>query len=155
MAETKTQAKYKNNMESAFSLLFIGILGVVVLILLDLDIIKLSFSSVTKIMMNIVMGIVFVIFIITGIVSYISANKLKTDIVLEADTTDKIKDYFNSNITKEIIDNSIDDINDYTQEELYILRCDKISELITTNIEGPCEENVLSYIIEEIYDSVF
>jgi hypothetical protein len=155
MAETKTQAKYKNNMESAFSLLFIGILGVVVLILLDLDIIKLSFSSVTKIMMNIVMGIVFVIFIITGIVSYISANKLKTDIVLEADTTDKIKDYINSNITKEIIDNSIDDINDYTQEELYILRCDKISELITTNIEGPCEENVLSDIIEEIYDSVF
>lgn len=161
MIETKTEAKYKNNMDSAFSLLFIGIIGAVALILLDLGVFKLSMTSFSKIMINVVMGTVFTIFIITGIISYITSKKLKADIGKESDITKDITNYITDNITKAAIDKQISDLDTLTEEEKYMLRMEILTNIISEQFKNEIEDNdflneqLLDEILSSKYDTIF
>ncbi len=161
MIETKTETKYKNNMDSAFSLLFIGIIGAVALILLDLGVFKLSMTSFSKIMINVVMGTVFTIFIITGIISYITSKKLKADIGKESDITKDITNYITDNITKAAIDKQISDLDTLTEEEKYMLRMEILTNIISEQFKNEIEDNdflneqLLDEILSSKYDTIF
>ena len=60
--------KYDDIMSSSYTLILVGIVGIIFMILVWMKIIPLPISSETSWLFNSVMGCVFIIFIIAGIV---------------------------------------------------------------------------------------
>ena len=149
-----SKEKYKDNINSAFSLLFVGIIGLVFIILLNLKIIPLNIPKTTLLLATIVLGSVFVIFIIMGIKSYLDGKKYQSNISAEEDSQLDIALFITEHLSKENIDNQIENIDELTEEELYIVRTEYIADIIHKNFEGADEELVES-IIDDIYDKIF
>ena len=149
-----SKEKYKDNINSAFSLLFVGIIGLVFIILLNLKIIPLNIPKTTLLLATIVLGSVFVIFIIMGIKSYLDGKKYQSNISAEEDSQLDIVLFITEHLSKENIDNQIENIDELTEEELYIVRTEYIADIIHKNFEDADEELVES-IIDDIYDKIF
>ncbi len=149
-----SKEKYKDNINSAFSLLFVGIIGLVFIILLNLKIIPLNIPKTTLLLATIVLGSVFVIFIIMGIKSYLDGKKYQSNISAEEDSQLDIALFITEHLSKENIDNQIENIDELTEEELYIVRTEYIADIIHKNFEDADEELVES-IIDDIYDKIF
>ena len=149
-----SKEKYKDNINSAFSLLFVGIIGLVFIILLNLKIIPLNIPKTTLLLATIVLGSVFVIFIIMGIMSYLDGKKYQSNISAEEDSQLDIALFITEHLSKENIDNQIENIDELTEEELYIVRTEYIADIIHKNFEDADEELVES-IIDDIYDKIF
>ena len=149
-----SKEKYKDNINSAISLLFVGIIGLVFIILLNLKIIPLNIPKTTLLLATIVLGSVFVIFIIMGIKSYLDGKKYQSNISAEEDSQLDIALFITEHLSKENIDNQIENIDELTEEELYIVRTEYIADIIHKNFEDADEELVES-IIDDIYDKIF
>ena len=149
-----SKEKYKDNINSAFSLLFVGIIGLVFIILLNLKIIPLNIPKTTLLLATIVLGSVFVIFIIMGIKSYLDGKKYQSNISAEEDSQLDIALFITEHLSKENNDNQIENIDELTEEELYIVRTEYIADIIHKNFEDADEELVES-IIDDIYDKIF
>ena len=149
-----SKEKYKDNINSAFSLLFVGIIGLVFIILLNLKIIPLNIPKTTLLLATIVLGSVFVIFIIMGIKSYLDGKKYQSNISAEEDSQLDIALFITEHLSKENIDNQIENIDELTEEELYIVRTEYIADIIHKNFVDADEELVES-IFDDIYDKIF
>lgn len=148
------EEKYKDNLNSAFSLLFVGIVGLAFIILLNLGIIPLGISKNTLLLSTIVLGAVFVIFIIVGIKSYIDSKKIKSNISQEEDNKLDIALYLTDNLSKDDVDNSIDGIDELSDEELYIARTEYMENFLKSKFED-ADEALIETLIEDIYDEIF
>lgn len=149
-----SKEKYKDNINSAFSLLFVGIIGLVFIILLNLKIIPLNIPKTTLLLATIVLGSVFVIFIIMGIKSYLDGKKYQSNISAEEDSQLDIALFITEHLSKENIDNQIENIDELTEEELYIVRTEYIADIIHKNFED-ADEKLVESIIDDIYDKIF
>ena len=80
--------KYKDITSSALTMLIVGIAGILFMILVLTDIIPLPLNSSTAWLFDSVMGGIFIIFVISGIVSFMHAKQVKID----AEEEDKLID---------------------------------------------------------------
>ena len=126
--------KYDDIMSSSYTLILVGIVGIIFMILVWMKIIPLPISSETSWLFNSVMGGVFIIFIIAGIVSFMHAKQVR----IEADAED------------------IDEDLDTTQpmELLYFNRADKIRDLLMYQFENADEALIYEYT-EQIYQKLY
>ena len=88
------QDSYGEHKSGAFSLILVGVLGVVFVVLNALKIISLPISGNT--LTNVVMGALFLIFLVSGVLSGVKASKLKSAAKEEKDLITKILDYVKS-----------------------------------------------------------
>ena len=136
----------------AQTLLLVGIVGAVLLILVDLGIIPLSLSKESKILINIVMGGMFLVFITLGINSVKTYKKL----LKQSDEDEKLEqdiiDWFGKSVTLDMI-TSNENKRD-SEETLYFGRIKKIKGYITEEFKD-LDLSFLEYISDKIYNNLF
>lgn len=144
--------KYDDIMSSSYTLILVGIVGIIFMILVWMKIIPLPISSETSWLFNSVMGGVFIIFIIAGIVSFMHAKQVR----IEADAEDKLIEELLSWADENIHAEDIDEDLDTTQpmELLYFNRADKIRDLLTYQFENADEALIYEYT-EQIYQKLY
>lgn len=150
----KASDKYNDLHSSSVCLLFVGVLGIIYVILDYLKVLPFTFNSNGNFMFYIVMGALFVIFIIMGLYTAKSAKKVKDSIADEESNTDSIVTWAIESLTDKIIDSTIEDIDDCTDEEKYLLRAEALATLITNEFEID-DDSYINSLIEEIYPELF
>ena len=136
----------------AATLLIVGILGAILLVLADMGIIPYHMSSSGKLLINIVMGGMFLLFIILGIKSISSYKKLLIKAQEDEELEKKINEWFSANVSKEdITKNDNDKVCD---EALFFSRIKNLSDLVKNNFPD-AEDNFVDYIVEKLYADLF
>ena len=144
--------KYQDITSSAGTMLFLGILGIILLALAMVKIIPLPLNPETSWLFNSVMGGVFIIFIIAGIVSFMHAKQVKIEADKEDALIEQILSWSKDNITVEMLDEGLD----LTQpnELLYFSRADKIKDELMHQFETADEALIYEYT-EQIYQNLY
>lgn len=152
-AYIKKDATYEDTKSTAYTFLIIGIIGLIALVLVALDIIHLNMESYMKILMDVVMGLLFVIFIIIGVIYQRRLKVLKEEITQENSLTDEILEWFLANHSASDIDATIGDTSK-KEEQLYFSRYEVMMKLLKSKYPT-LEESYADHMIEEIYDRLY
>ena len=136
--------RYNDVKSTGYSFTIISIIGFILLILMWTNTLPINIDITNKIMTSVVMGILFTIFLIIGIKSFLSLKKIQES----ADNQEKT----NSNIITWFFDN-IDAAFDTASEENYFETYNTISEILTSQFPTLREEE-LDYITEAIISKI-
>jgi len=145
--------KAEDYKSGADSLLIVGIIGIVALVLLHLGVLPISLPLFTKTMITIVMGIMFVAFVVTGILSRKSYQRLKSQASTDKDVKADITRYLKESIDVEEFDKELTDDNP-SIEILYFRRMEKLKTMVFNYSEG-IDVSFAEYILEEVYPDIF
>ena len=149
----KTSERYKDNLSSAYTFLICGCGGLLILALEDLGIIKLwGMLGFSKILLNIVVGGLFVGFVVIGFSSLRYSKILKQQAAEEDEFTNELLDWLHKNLTIENIENSYD--TNIPEEMKYFKRV----ELIRKKLEemyATLDEEYLIKISDDYYYILF
>lgn len=137
----------------ADSLLIIGILGIIVLVLLNLGIIPISLTTFSKMLVTSVMGVMFVIFIVMGISSRKSYLDLKKEAGVEKNLKNELQNYLREQINIEVFDEDLTE-DSPADEILYFRRIDKMKDILKQKGDS-LDGAFVDYIIEETYSEIF
>ena len=154
------KAKAEDFKSSAYTLLVVGVLGIVALILIECNVLPIQLVAPGKYITYGVMGAMFTIFIIMGISSFRSSKKYEGEAKAEDDLTNEIKDWATQNITQDYIKENVAieeegaSIEDIPQEMQYFYYYAVIKNAITGQF-GELEATYLDALCEEIYGMVF
>ena len=146
----KKAEEYKSG---ADSLLIVGVAGIIALILLNLGIIPISLTGFTKALITCVMGVMFVVFIMTGITSRKSYKTLMAKADTEKDQKAEIQNYLKENIEINDFDAELND-DEPAMEILYFRRIEKMKDMIRVKYPS-IDSAFMDYIIEETYPEIF
>jgi len=134
IAETKSYKPKSDTMSenrsAAFALLSVGIAGALVLVLNALKIIRLPLDGFSMTTVYLIMGGLFLVFIITGIRSAIKVKKLAGAVKDEAELKDKILDFIEINKDKYRVSSELE------KEEAFLEKC----SLAVKDIESEFED---------------
>ncbi|MBP9996601.1 MAG: hypothetical protein KBT19_04910 [Lachnospiraceae bacterium] len=136
----------------AFVLLTVGIIGMVALVLLNMGILPFAQFGNNKILISIVMGILFAIFIIVGCSSYVSYGKLKAKGIVEKELKERIFNWAENELDVKCITSQ--DVDSQDEENNYFSRIAIIKKCIEENFDN-VDIALLNYLAEEIYDNKF
>lgn len=144
--------KYQDITSSASTMLLVGIIGILFMILVLADIIPLPLNSSTAWLFDSVTGGIFIIFIISGIISFMHAKQVKIDADEEDKLIEELLTWADINISKEMLDEGLD----LTQPEelLYFNRADKIKDKLMHQFENADEALIYEYT-EQIYQNIY
>lgn len=155
---------YRNNAEraednksSAWTLLSIGVLGIILLVLVMAGIIPVYFYGVSKFMIYGVMFALFILFIVMGMVSLrnsrIFAKKAESDSTL----SDTMHDWCKDNLNAADLDVQLFDEEETAalEEEMkYFKRTEYLKRLLADKFMN-LDEGFLEDFVDHIYDEVF
>ena len=149
----KKADKYKELRGSALSLILVGGLGDIYLIGKSFGFIPFGpdYNGITNILFLIVMGTLFNVFLIGGILAYRNSNTIKGEIGAEEKMTSDILSEFTAKTAEELDSNYEITENEGT---LYFNRTDYLKKQITAKY-GNLDEAYLEDLIEQIYQAVF
>ena len=136
--------RYNDVKSTGYSFTIISVIGFILLILMWTNTLPINIDITNKIMTSVVMCILFTIFLIIGIKSFLSLKKIQES----ADNQEKT----NSNISTWFFDN-IDAAFDTASEENYFETYNTISEILTSQFPTLREEE-LDYITEAIISKI-
>lgn len=142
--------KAENFKSSAYSLIGVGVLGAVVLLLAAMDILPFQLGTMTYG----VMGIVFAVFIVAGILSFSSYKKSVKLAVTEKNLSEELKKWCRDSLTRENIDQGLFSDKELQDEMKYFKRTEKIKERITSYYSN-LEEGFLEEVVEEVYGEIY
>lgn len=148
-----SKASQKDNMRStAYTFTLVGIGGLILLVLLAFGILPIHMLESTKIMMYIVMGAMFVIFLFIGIRAFGQIKKLGDEAIQEEQLRKEITEWFLGTYGADNIDASVD--ISQPEEMLYFSRYDTMKQLILEKYPD-LEEAFLDHMIEAFYAEIF
>ena len=154
LAYVSKRSRYEDNKSSALTFLLVGGVGAVLVLLHAVGIIDFNLTTFSKILTNTVMGALFIIFIIVGIVSAKNASRYKKEAAAEEALTGQICSFFHELYTTEGIDNACG-INAYSSNyDKWDLRYHFIEKQISDEYPE-LEEDYLEYITELIYNDMY
>ena len=149
----KTSDRYKDNLSSAYTFLICGCFGLLILVLDDLGIIKLwGMSGISRILLNVVIGGLFLGFIIIGISSLRYSKTLKKQATEEEEFTTKLIAWLNVNLTIESIEDSYD--TNIPEEMKYFRRVEIIKKKLEDSYSN-LDEEYLVKISDDYYNNLF
>ena len=151
-AYVSAKDKYADVHSSASSLLIVGFIGLIILVLDLTGIYRFPFSGTSRILFLGTMGIVFVLFLISGIVSLRKAKALSAMISRETDLEKEITAYITEKLNLSPADGSIDE--NASDEEKYLARTEYIQGMVK-NVYPDADEAFIEHIIEKAYDDIF
>lgn len=148
----KLSDKYNDIISSAATMMIVGIIGILFIILVLAKIIPLPLNPETSWLFYSVMGGIFIIFTISGIVSFLHAKQVKIDADAEDQLIDAILSWADDTLTAEYLNQGLD----LTQpdELLYFGRADKIKDALMHQFEE-ADEALIYELTEQIYQKVF
>lgn len=128
--------RFKDVQSSAYSFTIMGIIGYALLILLWLDKLPVNMDIPNKIMTSVVMGVLFSVFFLVGIKSFLSLSTIKNNASRQENTETDIIDWFFEN-NKELVSS----FNfDSSSEENYFDMYNSISDILTRHFSQLKEE---------------
>lgn len=150
----KSKDKYQENLSTAITFLLFGIAGLVVVALNIAGILKFfTLKNSSGILMAVVLSLMFIIFIVIGILSFTASRKDKKNAAIESDNSDRILGWLNDNVTATDIDSSFDSA-ELTEEMKYFERSDYIKKAVNEYFDGLDDEfvdNIADQYIEKIF----
>lgn len=135
----------------AFSLLFVGGVGLIAVLLVLFGIIPLQMNLFSKYLVLGVMGTLFLLFLIMGFFSIKSYKKFEIKAVEEDHLTANLKEWCKENLTRDSIDEGIEE----SEEELqYFQRTEKMKALISEKFMN-LDAAFLESFVDDIYQNIF
>ena len=145
--------KAEDNRSSAWTLLLVGGIGMLVLILGMLNV--LPFNIGNPYMFYGVMSAVFILFIVMGFVSMKNAKFFAKNAESENTLKNTLLDWCKENLTAEVIDGKIQYAAQMEEEVLYLQRYQIMKYMINHQFMNLDQELVERLIDDEVYDMVF
>lgn len=141
---------------SAYTLFIVGILGIVFLICMGLGVLPIQLPATTKVMMYVVLGALFVVFLVFGV---LSMKSYKKNLAESGDEEEKIKEieaYLEKSLTSEGIDTMLGytDKEELNQESMYFERTEVIEKKITETFPD-LEEALVVKLTDDFYAKLF
>jgi len=148
-------AKAEDNKSSAFTLLLVGGAGLLVIILCMFGIIDLNLNETSKYMVYGVMGALFILFLVMGVVSLRSSRIFAQKAQKEDSLTEEIRKWCLSDLSAEKIDALYAEEAERLSEEMkYFRRTELMKKRISEKFLN-LDEAYLEHFIDEIYPEIF
>lgn len=149
---TKLSDKYNDIISSSATMLFVGLVGIILLLLTTNHVIPIPLNPETSWLFLTVLGGIFTIFIIAGIVSFMHAKQVKIDAKEEDQLISSIWEWSNQNLSISVLNKDLD----LTQPEeiLYFSRADRIKDSLMHQFEN-ADEALIYEMTEQIYQKLF
>jgi len=164
---------YRNNAEraednksSAWTLLSVGVLGIIALVLVMAGIIPIYFYGITKYMIYGVMFALFILFIVMGVVSLRNSMIFAKKAESESSLSDTMKEWCIANLNAEVLDNVLfaSDYEGESESEIegeeisdevkYFKRSEEIKRLLSDKFIN-LDEGFLEEFVDHIYEEIF
>lgn len=148
------EERAEENRTSAYTLLTVGTAGLVAVVLLFVGVIPIQMAVFSRYMICGVMGVVFILFLVMGVVSLRNFKLLKKRAVKENNLTDEIQKWCLQNLHKETID-EVSGLDASVPEELkYFQRFEFVKNEIQKQFMN-LDESYVERIVEEMYPELF
>lgn len=148
------EERAEENRTSAYTLLTVGTAGLVAVVLLFAGVIPIQMAVFSRYMICGVMGVVFILFLVMGVVSLRNFKLLKKRAVKENNLTDEIQKWCLHNLQKETID-EVSGLDASVPEELkYFQRFEFVKNEIQKQFMN-LDESYVERIVEEMYPELF
>ena len=134
---------------TAYTFLSVAILGLLLLALLWAGILTVQLADYMKVMLTVVMGAMFLVFMVVGIQSLRQYQTLKNQSEKEQDLENEVKKWFSDHFDTSEWDNFASD-----GANLYYERYEKMESMIRSAYPN-LEETFLDHLIEELYADFF
>ncbi len=144
-------AKADNFRSSAYLLVIAGAVGLVADVLLFLDKLPLRLGS-NKYMTCGVMGALFLLFLVFGVLSFGSSRKLREKAEQESALTEELKSWCRENLTAALVDEGA--VPEEEADGGYFRRTEKMKELIGNRFMN-LDEAYLEHFLEGLYTELF
>jgi hypothetical protein len=144
----------EENRSSGYMLLVIGGVGLLAVILLFMDIISLPFLSANKYMVCGVMGGLFFLFTVMGILSMKSSKVLEKKAETENNLTSEMRKWCTANLTAEKIDEDLFQEEETGEEIRYFKRTDRMKQMIARQFMN-LDEDFLDAFVDDYYPELF
>jgi hypothetical protein len=165
-AQMRSQAAkvYRNNDEraeehrtSAYTLILVGGIGVIAIGLFFFDILPFQMTGFSKNMITGVMGVLFILFLVMGVISMKNSRILAVRAGKEENLTNEIKNWCLANLSASLIDGEIftdEEADELSDEIKYFRRFEKMQEMLNNQFLN-LEEGYLDRLIVEVYPEIF
>lgn len=157
-AYQNSASKAEDNRTSAYTLLFVGIVGFILVLLIFVGVIPLyQNATTTKYLMCGVMGAMFILFIVFGSVSMRNSKILFIKAKSEDSLLSELTKWCERNLNAEQIDAGLfDDTTGQTiaEEQKYFKRSDRMKTIISDNFMN-LDEAFLEHFVDEYYQELF
>ncbi len=157
-AYQNSASKAEDNRTSAYTLLFVVIVGFILVLLIFVGVIPLyQNATTTKYLMCGVMGAMFILFIVFGSVSMRNSKILFIKAKSEDSLLSELTKWCERNLNAEQIDAGLfDDTTGQTiaEEQKYFKRSDRMKTIISDNFMN-LDEAFLEHFVDEYYQELF
>lgn len=144
--------KYTDVHSSASSLLIVGFIGLIILILDLTGIYRFPFTGTSRILFLGTLGFVFILFLVSGIISLRKAKALSAMINDEADIEKEIMSFITEKLDLSAADRSFDE--NTSDEEKYLARTEYIQGMVKEKY-SETDDAFIEHIVEKAYDDIF
>lgn len=141
--------KLEDAKSSSYLFIVFGVIGLLLILGVWLGILPLHMASYMKILYTIVLGALFIVFIIVGIYYTRRIKFLTSETTSEEQQTSEIIQYVTETYPLEKLDEMIL-ADSLPMEQLYFERYEQIAAIIREKYQIP-DDNYLDYLIEKIY----
>lgn len=148
-------AKAEDNKSSAYTLLGVGIVGMIVIVLGITGVLPFQLSGTSKYMTYGIMSALFLLFIVMGLVSMKSYRIFAKKAESENSLRDTMEKWCLENLKQEELDAALfDGEEELTEEERYFRRFGLVKEKVEKQFMN-LEEAFLDNFVDEIYSGIF
>lgn len=153
----KHHERAEEHRSSAYTLIVVGGLGIVAIVLFFFDLLPFQMFGFSKYMISGVMGVLFILFLVMGLISIKNSRVLAVKAGKENNLTKEIKNWCITNLSAEDIDAKI--FAEHEHEELsdevkYFYRFEKMQEMLNNQFVN-LEEGYLDHLIDEVFPEIF
>lgn len=148
-----SSTRAEENRSSAWTLLLVGVLGMVFVILGITGALPVNVGNTY--MFYGVMSAVFILFLVMGVVSMKNAKIFAKKAESENTLKDTMIQWYQENLSADSVDAEIEDASNTTDELLYFKRVQKLKEKFNHQFMNLDQEFLEHFIDEEVYEHVF
>ena len=153
-AYQNSAAKAEDNRTSAYTLFFVGILGFACDLLVFTGVIPVfQNAGTTRYLVCGVMGALFVLFIVFGVVSMRDSRILLVQAQSEDSLLSELTKWCTENLSAEMIDSELFD-EEMSEEQKYFKRTDKMKAIINDKFIN-LDQGLLEHFLDEYYQGLF
>lgn len=153
-AYVQMHTKYEDMKSTAYSFMLVGAAGIILMLLMFAGVLPVQFAAYMKGIMGIVMGGMFLIFLVIGIRSYMQLGDLKVQVQKELEETEAAKNWFWEQFSAKSVDVSMEIRADEDMQQKFFKRTQFMKQKLQEQFPG-YGEPFLDYLTEQFYEELF
>ena len=153
----KPDERAEEHRSSAYTLILVGGLGCIIIALFFFDILPFQMEGFSKYMITGVMGVLFILFLVMGLISMKNSQILAVKAGKEENLTKEIRNWCLNNLSATKVDEELftsEELEELSGEIKYFRRFEKIQEILNNQFLN-LNEGYLDRLIDEVYPDIF